>query len=282
MSPHKSATLTSHLERQPGQPPKVLTIAGSDSGGAAGLQADLKTLTTLGVYGMSAVTVVTAQNSEEISVIQPIPAELVAAQIEAVLSDYGAEAIKSGFIGSSEAIQAVAVALNKYKPRSIVIDPVLVDHRGESMFNSFVSDAYIKYLFPLADLVTPNISEAQILLGWPVTTLAKVEKAARRIQLYGPTWVLIKGWKQDNNVIDILFGRGSIYQFRSRLIDTPNTHGSGDTLSAAICAFLAKGASMLDAVQSGRTYTNQAIRKAAGWHLGRGHGPLYHFPNNLA
>ncbi len=274
--------MTSHLVVQPGQPPKVLTIAGSDSGGAAGLQADLKTFTTLGVYGMSAVTVVTAQNSEEISVIQPIPAELVAAQIEAVLSDYGAEAIKSGFIGSPATIKAVAAVLDKFKPRWIIIDPVLVDHRGESMFDSLVADAYIKYLFPFADLVTPNISEAQILLGWPITSLSEVEKAARRIQLYGAAWVLIKGWRQDNYVIDILFGHGTIHQFQSHFIDTPNTHGSGDTLSAAVCAFLAKGASMLDAVQMGRTYTNRAIRKAADWQLGRGHGPLYHSPNNLA
>ncbi|GMQ79413.1 MAG: bifunctional hydroxymethylpyrimidine kinase/phosphomethylpyrimidine kinase [Anaerolineae bacterium] len=274
--------MTSHLEERPGQPPKVLTIAGSDSGGAAGLQADLKTFNTLGVYGMSAVTVVTAQNSEEISVIQPIPSELVAAQIEAVLSDYGAEAIKSGFIGSPETIQAIGVVLNKFKPPRIIIDPVLVDHRGESMFDSSVSDAYIKYLFPLADLVTPNIPEAQILQGSPVISLSEVEKVARRIQLYGSTWVLIKGWRQDNYVIDILFGHRSIHQFRSHFIDTPNTHGSGDTLSAAICAFLAKDASMLDAVKMAHKYTNRAIRKAADWHLGRGHGPLYHSADNLA
>ena len=150
------------------------------------------------------------------------------------------------------------------------------------MFDSFVADAYIKYLFPFADLVTPNISEAQILLGSPVTSLSEVEKAARRIQLYGATWVLIKGWRQDNNVIDILFGHGSIHQFRSHFIDTANTHGSGDTLSAAVCAFLAKGSSMLDAVQMARTYTNLAIRNSADWQLGHGHGPLYHGPNNLS
>ena len=145
------------------QPPKVLSIAGSDSGGAAGLQADLKTFTTFGVYGMSAVTAVTAQNSEEIRVVHPVPDEVVAAQIDAVLGDYGADAVKTGFIGRVDSIKTIAELLQSHKPANIIIDPVIVSHRGDLMFPDEVVQAYVTYLLPIADLITPNLAEALIL-----------------------------------------------------------------------------------------------------------------------
>ena len=231
---------------------------------------------------MSAVTAVTAQNSHEISSVILLPPAFVSAQIGAVLSDYGAQAVKSGFIGSRETIQAVAASLLNYKIDWIIIDPVLVNHRGEPMFKASITDAYIENLFPLANLVTPNLLETQLLVGSNITSLSELEQAADKIQGFGSSWVLIKGWKQDDAIVDILYGQGSIQKFQSETIDTANTHGSGDTLSAAICSFLAKGMDMIEAVRLGHKYTNMAIRKAAGWQLGRGHGPLHHGPDNLS
>ena len=137
-------------------------------------------------------------------------------------------------------------------------------------------------MFPLADLLTPNLYETQLLLDSPITSLTELKLAARKLNAFGPSWVLIKGWEQGNYVIDVLVGQGSLLEFQSQTIDTANTHGSGDTLSAAICSFLAKGMAMVEAVELGHRYTKMAIRKAASWQMGRGHGPLYHGPDNLS
>ena len=266
-----------------GEPVKVLTIAGSDSGGAAGLQADLKTFTALGAYGMSVVTVVTAQNSEEVRAVMPVAADLVDSQLSAVLSDYGAQAVKTGFIGQAEIVGLVAGRLATYRPATLVVDPVLVNYRGESMFPAAVTDAYRDSLLPLATLVTPNPEEAALLSGQVVSGIDDLTAAAGSILALGPAYVLAKGFRDGDEMVDVLVGAGAsrIYRrpviYRRPAIDTQNTHGSGDTLSAAICVYLAEGQEMETAVEGGLHYTTEAIRRAAGWRLGRGHGPVGHF-----
>jgi hydroxymethylpyrimidine/phosphomethylpyrimidine kinase len=257
------------------QPISLLTIAGSDSGGAAGLQADLKTWTTLGYYGMSAITAVTAQNSEGVTAVHPLPPDFIAAQIDAVLNDYGAAAIKTGFIGRVESIEAIADRLNFWRDRLIsrpfiVVDPVLVNHRGEAMFTPAVADAYRNLLFPLADLVTPNRAESE-LLGF--TSDSRLPPTASFVD-WGVDRVLLKGIREGGDIMDIFWDGQAATLLRQPAIDTINVHGSGDTLSAAISAFLAAGAEWLDAVRQAQRFTYEAIVRGAGWRLGRGHGPV--------
>jgi len=228
-------------------PPKLLTIGGSDSGGAAGLQADLKTWT---------------------------------AQLEAVLSDYGADAAKTGFLGRSDLIIAAAAKLQQYRPRHIVVDPVLVNHQGVPMFSTVTPKLYLAYLLPLADLITPNRAEAALLLNSSLpdsTHLRWLEGAARRLHQTGAQSVLIKGGRDGNHVVDLLFDGRTAHFYRSPRLDTINTHGAGDTLSAAVCAFLARGEGMETAVANARQFTYRAMQKAANWQLGQGHGPLAHW-----
>lgn len=256
------------------QPAKVLTIAGSDSGGAAGLQADLKTFTTLQVYGMSVVTAVTAQNSVGVMAVHPLPPEMVAAQIDAVLSDYGAAAAKTGFIGRVDIIEVIAEKLAQYRPEFVVIDPVLVNHRGEAMFSAEITQAYLDKLLPLAALVTPNKWEAALLTGIQINSRADMETAVRQLAATGVKNVLLKGWREGTQAVDLLFGNGEEQWFSSRFIDTENLHGSGDTLSAAVCAFLAQGEGMETAVSKAHAFTARAIQGAAEWRMGAGHGPV--------
>lgn len=259
------------------EPVRVLTVAGSDSGGAAGLQADLKTFTALRAYGMSVVTVVTAQNSQTVSSVLPMPPALVEAQLDAVLADYGAQAIKTGFIGRADLLESIASRLAGYRTAHLVVDPVLVNHRGQSMFPEDVTRAYIDQLLPLAELLTPNPEEAALLSGRPLTSLEEAIAAAAAIRALGPAFVLLKGFRDGDQMVDVLLGDGQPGIFRQPVIATDNTHGSGDTLSAAVCVFLARGQRMTAAVENGLSFTHEAIRRAAGWHLGSGHGPVGHF-----
>lgn len=259
------------------EPVKVLTIAGSDSGGAAGLQADLKTFTALGAYGMSVVTVVTAQNSQRVSAVLPLPAHLVESQLEAVFADYGAIAVKTGFIGQQELVEKIAWQLARFRPSFVVVDPVLVNHKGQAMFPPGVTEAYRRHLLPIADLITPNPEEVALLSGRPATSLADLQEAARAILALGPHYVLAKGFREEDTLVDILVGAGEDQVYRQPVINTINTHGSGDTLSAAVCVLLAQGQTMTQAVEGARRYTRDAIQRAAGWRLGHGHGPLSHF-----
>lgn len=261
------------------QPLKVLTVAGSDSGGAAGLQADLKTFTALGVYGMSVVTVVTAQNSVQVSALQAMPAALVKAQIETVLQDYGAAAIKTGFVGSSELVQAVADALASYRAEHgtpLVVDPVLIDHRGEPMFGEDVTEAYQRCLLPGCTVTTPNRREAALLCGRPVETWSQVSKAARRLHDLGAESVLITGAWRDEKCGDAFYDGREATFLRVEHIETENTHGSGDTLSAAMASYLAQGLSPLEAARQAQAFTARTIRGAVQWRMGGGHGPLNH------
>lgn len=259
------------------QPQKLLTIAGSDSGGAAGLQCDLKTWTALGVYGMTAVTAVTAQNSRQVAAIHFLPASFVKAQIETVLADYGAAAAKTGFIGRADLLEAIAAVLATYGPLPLVVDPVLVNHLGQSMFLPQVTLAYQQHLLPLAELVTPNVREAALLSSQPVEAIrteADMAAVARIIYGYGPRHVLVKGLRAREEVTDLLFDGQNLTYLRSPWLDTQNLHGSGDSLSAAACAFLAQGMKPVQAVTEARNYTARAIRGAAAWHMGGGHGPI--------
>lgn len=258
------------------QPPTILTIAGSDSGGAAGLQADLKTFAALDVYGMSAVTAVTAQNSERVEQVRFLSPELVIAQIDAVLSDYGASAVKTGFIGRADLVAAVAGRLRDWQATLqpfILVDPVLVNHRGEAMFAPEVTTAYREHLFQLADLVTPNRHEAAMLAGlesWPD------DRSTRSFKLLGARQALVKGLPDDDGLVDVLWDGADLWRFPHERINTGNVHGSGDTLSAAICAGVAQGLPLPAAVRWAQAFTVAAIRLGAEWQLGRGHGPLDH------
>lgn len=257
------------------EPVKLLTIGGSDSGGAAGIQADLKTWTALGGYGMSVLTAVTAQNSRTVQEVTWMTPHFVQAQLEAVLSDYGAAAVKTGFLGQVELIAAVAAALQKYKPANIIIDPVLVNHRGQTMFPDAVCRAYLDHLLPLADLVTPNLVETSVLLNAaPLDSHGKIYRAAESLCRLGARHVLAKGFREQQEVVDILFDGRAFTEFRQPFIETQNTHGSGDVLSAAICAFLAQGEGMETAVAQAQQFIHRAIQRAANWQLGSGHGPL--------
>ncbi len=261
-------------------PQKVLTIAGSDSGGAAGLQADLKTLTALGVYGMSVVTAVTAQNSSSVNGITWMTPQFLMDQLDAVLSDYGADAVKTGFLGQAQLIIAVSAKLQQYKPEHVIIDPVMVNHHGQPMFPATTTDIYRTYLLPLATLATPNRHEAALLTNHSLpesTELRAIRGMAKSLHRFGPRYVLIKGGRRDHKMVDILFDGSQFTDIESDAIDTSNTHGAGDTLSAAICAFLAKGEDVKTAVYHAHTFTHNAIKRAKDWQLGAGHGPLSHF-----
>lgn len=265
-------------------PLPLLTIAGSDSGGAAGLQADLKTWAALGAYGMSAITAATAQNSVVMQRVHFLPPDFVAAQIDAVLSDYGAAAVKTGFLGRVEVIKAVAERLAHWRDALpgrpfIVIDPVLVNHRGESMFGPEVAAAYRELLLPLADLVTPNRAEAAMLgMAGEQESGGAEEQKKSTLHFDSPApHLLLKGWRRDAAAIVDLFWDGRVaHELAQPRINTANTHGSGDTLSAAICAYRARGHDWLEAINLARAYTYEAIQRGAGWQLGAGHGPLGH------
>lgn len=257
------------------EPIKLLTIGGSDSGGAAGIQADLKTWTVLGGYGMSVVTAVTAQNSQTVQDVTWMSPRFVQSQLEAVLSDYGATAVKTGFLGRTELIIAVSAMLQKHKPAHVVIDPVLVNHRGQPMFPDLVRQFYLAYLLPIADLITPNLVETAVILQTSsIDSYAKLRRATTRLHEFGAKNVLIKGFRDGVDLVDVLFDGQSFTDFRQPAIKTENTHGSGDVLSAAICAFLGQGYPLKDAVFQAQQFTHRAIQHAANWQLGGGHGPL--------
>jgi hydroxymethylpyrimidine/phosphomethylpyrimidine kinase len=268
---------------QSSPPIPVLTIGGSDSGGAAGVQADLKTFTALRVYGMSALTAVTAQNSVRVAAVHYLQADFLAAQIDAVFEDYGAAAIKTGFVGPTELIQTVAERLRIWqagKPSGagpLVVDPVLVNHRGEAMFGREVVEAYCQLLMPIATLITPNLAEAALLTGQPVEDLAGAGTAAEALVRLGARNVLLKGIRAERQIVDLYYDGVQPHPLPVPYLETGNTHGSGDTLSAAIVAGLARGLPLLEAIRQAQTYTRAALRGSRGWRLGAGHGPLQHW-----
>ncbi len=263
-------------------PIKLLTIAGSDSGGAAGLQADLRAWAVLGAYGLSVITAVTAQDSRAVHAIHPLPPDFIAAQLTAVLSDYGADAAKTGFLGRVSVIETVAEQLAQFAVPHLVVDPVLVNHKGAAMFDTAVAAAYLTHLFPRASLVTPNPAEAGLLLGMDLRCLRDGETAVRRLHDLGPQAVLLKRIPAGKTFVDLFYDGQTVTRLPAPKIQTANTHGSGDVLSAAVAAFLAMGEGMGTAVHHAHAFTQTALHNGAAWQLGGGHGPVWPNRTDLA
>ena len=252
---------------------RALSIAGSDSGGGAGIQADLKTFSALGVYGMTAITAVTVQNTQGVSGFQEIDPDTVAGQVLAVVSDIGVDAAKTGMLASAGIIAAIAGALRETPVPYLVVDPVFVSKHGHLLLREDAVDALKNDLLPLATLVTPNTHEAAGLAGFEVASRADMERAAKVILGFGPKAVLMKGGHLDEGVAaDLLVDGGGSEWIQAARIDTPNTHGTGCTLSAAITAYLAKGADLVSAVRSGKAFVTEAIRHSLA--IGKGIGPV--------
>ncbi|MFO7955542.1 MAG: bifunctional hydroxymethylpyrimidine kinase/phosphomethylpyrimidine kinase [Candidatus Brocadiia bacterium] len=254
--------------------PRVLTIAGSDSGGGAGIQADLKTITCLGAYGMSAVTALTAQNTVGVSGIYPVSPGFVAQQIDAVAEDIGIDAAKTGMLGERGVVEAVAEAVARHSIRPLVVDPVMVAKSGDALLEPDAVDALRDRLLPLATVVTPNLSEAAALADVSVGNLQEMREASRRIAELGPEWVLVKGGHLEGAPTDLLFGNGEFREVTRSRVETTDTHGTGCTYSAAIATGLAHGMDVPDAVEWARDALQAALRNSLG--LGQGCGPLGH------
>ena len=255
---------------------RALTIAGSDSGGGAGIQADLKTFAAHRIYGTSAVTAVTAQNTLGVRGWQPVSPELVAAQIDAVLSDIGADAIKVGMLGNAPIVHAVARALQTTTGIPIVIDPVMIAKGGDTLLQPDAVDALRSVLLPLARVVTPNIPEAEVLAAMEIDSPEAMVEAGRRIHRLGPGVVLVKGGHASGDEsVDIAVAQAGSFEVRGPRLPGRHTHGTGCTLSSAIAANLALGMDDEQAIRLAREYLEGAIRHAPS--IGRGHGPLGHF-----
>jgi hydroxymethylpyrimidine/phosphomethylpyrimidine kinase len=258
--------------------PKVLTIAGSDSSGAAGAQADLKTYEARSVYGLSALTLVTAQDSTGIQVLHPLPLEFIAAQIDAVLADVGAEVVKTGLLLRAEVIQLVAQKIAHYQVKNLVVDPVMVAGDGRRLLNEAADQAYITELFPRALIITPNIDEAQLLTGRRVQNMTEMYIAAEVLHQMGPRYVLIKGGhlQQGNEVIDLLYDGKDFTELHSERLPTWNARGTGCTFASCIAAEVAKGQNVVEACGIAKRYVAGALRAASGWSMGKGRGTVYH------
>ncbi len=253
----------------------ALTIAGSDSGGGAGIQADLKTFAALRIFGTSAITAITAQNSLGVSGIHDVPSQMVTAQMDAVLSDFSVAAIKTGMLSREDTIAAVCEGIRKHDISKIVVDPVMVAQSGDSLVSNDAVHALKEQLLPIAFLVTPNIPEAEKLSGLEISDIEGMKMAAKIISESGSQAVLVKGGHMDGPVIiDVLLVNGKYTLFEDRRIETENTHGTGCTLSSAITAELSAGTSLEEAVRRGRTYLRLTLEKS--FKPGRGYGPLGH------
>ncbi|CAM2918435.1 bifunctional hydroxymethylpyrimidine kinase/phosphomethylpyrimidine kinase [Paenibacillus sediminis] len=256
---------------------KALTIAGSDSGGGAGIQADLKTFQELKVFGMSAITAVTAQNTLGVQGVYPLPAKAVIQQIESVGADLGVDALKTGMLYSAEIIEAVAGSIQSFGWENVVVDPVMIAKGGASLLQNEAVHALIDHLLPLTKVVTPNIPEAEVLTGMSIRTLEDQQEAAERLAAYGAKYVVIKGGHSEasDEVVDVLYDGRTFSYYTGYRVDTPHTHGTGCTFAAAITAELAKGNSVPDAVQTAKKFIQAAIEDTLG--IGGGHGPTNHW-----
>lgn len=255
--------------------PRILTIAGSDSGGGAGIQADLKTITLLGGYGLSVVTALTAQNTLGVFGIHEVPPEFVGQQLEAVLTDIGVDAAKTGMLGGSGVVQMVSRKLRKFQVMNLVVDPVMVSKNGARLLNPEAEEFLRQELIPLAMVVTPNIPEAEVLTGKRIRTPKELREAAVRIRKMGARHVLIKGGHLSGPAIDLLYDGKRFEEFVEERVPTLHTHGTGCTLSAAIAAELGKGKTLREAVAAAKQFLTAAIRMATP--LGHGRGPVNHY-----
>jgi hydroxymethylpyrimidine/phosphomethylpyrimidine kinase len=258
----------------------ALTIAGSDSSGGAGIQADLKTFAACGVYGTSAITAVTAQNTLGVTSWEPVTTDLVVAQIEAVAGDLPPQAVKTGMLATAAIVEAVAAAIGGLDLPNLVVDPVMIAKGGDRLLHEDAVAAIKAHLLKLAEIVTPNIPEAEVLSGASIRTVADMRTAARRIRGLGPRVVVVKGGHMDATdtgdvVIDVVCTPTEEFDLRGARLDTRHTHGTGCTFAAAAAAFLAQDHAVDEALRHAREYLEGAIRNAPG--LGQGHGPLNHF-----
>lgn len=268
-----------------GTPAVALTIAGSDSGAGAGLQADLKTFAALGVFGTTAVTAVTAQSTIAVKAVDTVPASLVELQVRTVTEDLRPTAAKTGMLATGETVKAVAALAEEGVLPALVVDPVLVASTGDPLSGPDVAEAYLRHLLPLAHVVTPNLSEAAILTGSPVGTLDQMREAAVRIGGLGPQWVVVKGGHLDEGApgtvgrraVDVVWDGATLSEMESPFVGTRNVHGTGCTFSAAVAAYMALGRPAGEAIASAKTYVHRSIAGGAAWRLGDGHGPLDHF-----
>ncbi|MEJ2474163.1 MAG: bifunctional hydroxymethylpyrimidine kinase/phosphomethylpyrimidine kinase [Desulfobacterales bacterium] len=259
---------------------RVLTIAGSDSGGGAGIQADLKTFSALGCYGMSVVTALTAQNTTGVTGIHAVPPDFVVQQMAAVFSDIGTDAVKIGMLYSAELIQAVSDGLRRHEASNIVLDPVMVAQSGDKLLQDAAITALKNHLLPLATVLTPNLPEAAVLLGQEVNGLDDMQAAAKNLAAFGSRSVLLKGGHaQGDDSSDVLYIAEDdlCVVLGDRRVRTANTHGTGCTLSSAIAAYLAKGEAIAPAIRKAKTYIGEAIRAGAPYRLGHGSAPVHHF-----
>ncbi|MDR2861102.1 MAG: bifunctional hydroxymethylpyrimidine kinase/phosphomethylpyrimidine kinase [Syntrophobacterales bacterium] len=253
---------------------RILTIAGSDSGGGAGIQADLKTITVLGGFGMSAITALTAQNTLGVHGIFDIPPEFVARQIDVVAQDIGIDAAKTGMLAQKDILQVVIDKIREHGITKLVVDPVMVAKGGALLVRGDVMEILKKQLLPLAYVVTPNIPEAEVLTGKTINTKEDMEESARYIHQMGAKHVVIKGGHMDGDALDVFFDGRNFHEFYAQRIDTPNTHGTGCTFSAALATGLGQGKDVLEAVSMAKNYITDAIRHSLN--LGAGHGPTNH------
>jgi hydroxymethylpyrimidine/phosphomethylpyrimidine kinase len=252
--------------------PVALTIAGSDSGGGAGIQADLKTFAALGVHGTSAITAITAQNTITVSDIFELPVGMITAQIDAIFSDLEVSATKTGMLSSSKIVDAVAVAIIKHRITSVVVDPVMVAKGGARLLRADAIDALRLRLLPLAAVITPNLPEAEVILGRPVRTLAERRAAARDLVALGVQAAVVKGGHAEDDVTDVFWDGTNMVELTGVRVPTANTHGSGCVFSAAIAAGLAKGLEPLAAVRGAKEFIAGAIEHSL--EIGHGHGPV--------
>lgn len=257
--------------------PVALTIAGSDSGGGAGIQADIKAMEAHNVFATSVLTAITAQNTHSVTAALDLPTELIAAQLDAVATDFPVRAVKTGMLSSRAIIETVAEGIERHGLGPVVVDPVMISKSGHALLADEAVETLIRVLLPLADLATPNAHEAERLAGIPVRTVEDAEAAARAIHALGPKAVLVKGGHlaETEEAIDVLFDGQSVELFHAERYDTPHTHGTGCTYASAIAARLARGEDVREAVRHAQHYVNQAIRY--GLPLGQGHGPTNHF-----
>ncbi len=255
--------------------PTALTIAGSDSGAGAGIQADLKTFAALGVYGTSAITAITAQNTVGVTRVQALQPKLVAAQIDAVVSDIGAQALKTGMLANAAIIAIVAKRIRALSLKNLVVDPVMVATSGDLLIEKNAVAALRTALIPLAAVVTPNIPEAEELTGLKLRAAKDIEAAARRIVAMGAGSVVIKGGHRRGPAVDLFFDGKQFRALRAPRLRSRNTHGTGCTFSAAIAAYLARGETLERAIALAKRYITGAIR--AGFAVGAGHSPVHHF-----
>ena len=255
--------------------PRAMTIAGSDSGGGAGIQADLKTFAALGVYGTSVLTAITAQNTLTVTDALELPTSLISAQIDAVMLDIGTDAVKTGMLSSSGVIETVVEKVQYHCLSKLVVDPVMVAEGGDKPLQEEDVEALRTLLIPLAQVVTPNIPEAQVLTGLEIVTLDDAWRAARELVAMGAKAAVVKGGHLEGPSTDVLFDGKESRAFTAQRIETANIHGTGCTFASAIAAGLAKGLDLRDSVARAKTYVTAAMRQA--FPVGQGHGPLNHF-----